>query len=106
MTKYGRLQILKHAMEYYIQRSDATKDELKEEISILKQITNQLEQLKEQYHISNGVFKVTHTTGRVWEIECSGKKSAIKRAFSTYKKECPLATYDEFIQNIEVEEVK
>lgn len=106
MTKYGRLQILKHALEYYIQRPEATPAEIKVETSILKQITNEINQIKEQYHIESKKYRVTHSMGDTWEFECSSEKSARRRAFKHYKKERPFTIYEEFMNNVKIKEIK
>ncbi|MEG1278789.1 MAG: hypothetical protein RSD26_12475 [Cellulosilyticaceae bacterium] len=106
MVKYKRLQILRHALEYYIQRPDATSDEIKIETSLLKQLTNEVNQLKEDKHIVSLNYKVTHVMGDVWELECSSEKSAKRRAFRYYKKECSFAKYDEFLSNVKVKKIE
>lgn len=106
MTKYGRLQILKHALEYYIQRPEATPSEIKVETSILKQITHEVNQFKEQHHIEFKKYQVIHSIGDTWEFECSSEKSARRRAFRYYKKERPFTIYEEFMNNVKVKEIK
>lgn len=51
MTKYGRLQIIKHALQYYVQREGVTEEELKTELSVLKQTEQQVIDMKLKYRI-------------------------------------------------------
>ena len=52
MFKYKDLQILKHAMQHYIQRSNANSSDIEEEKRLLDKIINEVEQLKDKYKIS------------------------------------------------------
>ncbi|HHT96637.1 MAG TPA: hypothetical protein GXZ90_01925 [Clostridiales bacterium] len=51
MTKYGRLQIIKHALQYYVQREGVTEEEMKTELSVLKQTEQQVIDMKLKYRI-------------------------------------------------------
>lgn len=46
------LQIIKHSLQRYVIRTEATKKEIEEEKRVLGKITNQVELLKEKYGIS------------------------------------------------------
>jgi hypothetical protein len=51
MKKYKKLQIIKHALEYYITRPNATdKDKYTEKV-LLEQVTQEVDELKEKYGI-------------------------------------------------------
>ena len=59
MRKYKRLHIIKHALEYYVTRQGADKEDVKQEKQILKQIVGQIEDLKKEYHIETKGKDVT-----------------------------------------------
>lgn len=59
MRKYKRLHIIKHALEYYVTRQGADKEDVKQEKQILKQIVGQIEDLKKEYHIETKGEDVT-----------------------------------------------
>lgn len=49
--KYKSLQTIKHALQYYIQRENATEDDLKSETHLLKRITEEVDKTREMYRI-------------------------------------------------------
>jgi len=49
--KYKELQIIKHSLQHYITRPNATEKEIKEEQCLLNKITNEVNDLKEKYRI-------------------------------------------------------
>ncbi|USK43747.1 hypothetical protein [Cytobacillus oceanisediminis] len=51
MSEYKNLQIIKHALQHYIQRPNATKKELLEEKKLLDKVTVDVETLQEKYGI-------------------------------------------------------
>lgn len=51
MTRYKQLQILKHALMYYMRRPNSTPDDLKAEESLLREIETGIEFLQERYRI-------------------------------------------------------
>ena len=48
---YTKLQIIKHALQYYLQRPDMTKDDVKREIELLAEVEMEIDGLKEKYGI-------------------------------------------------------
>ncbi|MBT2718287.1 hypothetical protein [Bacillus sp. ISL-57] len=52
MTEYKRLQIIKHALQKYLERPDATSKEIEEEKRLLKKVTDKVEELKQEYSIN------------------------------------------------------
>lgn len=50
---YKELQIIKHSLQLYVKRSDATDVEIDEEKRLLNKITDKVERLKEKYSISS-----------------------------------------------------
>lgn len=50
-AKYKDLQILKHSLQHYIKRTDATDKELEEEKRLLDRLTSHINELKELYQI-------------------------------------------------------
>lgn len=106
MKKYRKLQIIKHALEHYIKREGTTQLEIKEEVEILKQITAQVEQIKEQYHINSKRYQVTYETEEIGEFECSSKKTAKRKAFNCYKENYPSVEYNDFLQKAIVHHIE
>lgn len=49
---YKELQIIKHSLQHYIQRPDATEKDIQTEMNLLGKITSEIEQMKEKYHIA------------------------------------------------------
>jgi hypothetical protein len=50
--KYKELQIIKHSLQHYITRSNATEKDTEAEKRLLKKITLEVEEMKEKYGIS------------------------------------------------------
>lgn len=50
-VKYKELQILKHSLQYYITRPDATLKDIETEKRLLAKVTNEVEKTKERYDI-------------------------------------------------------
>lgn len=50
--KYKELQILKHSLQYYITRPNATVKEIEEEKRLLAKVTDEVEEMKERHEIS------------------------------------------------------
>jgi hypothetical protein len=55
MTKYKEAQIIKHALKMYVQRPDATEQEISEESRLLQKYSDRAEWLKEKYGIKEGL---------------------------------------------------
>ncbi|WP_312100215.1 hypothetical protein [Lachnoclostridium sp.] len=53
MNQYTETQIIKHALQAYIKRPDATDRELNQEKTVLKKYTEEAEKLKERYRINS-----------------------------------------------------
>lgn len=51
MSEYKNLQIIKHALQHYIQRPNATEKELLEEKRLLDKVTVDVETLQKKYGI-------------------------------------------------------
>ncbi|MBS4190358.1 hypothetical protein KHA94_09105 [Bacillus sp. FJAT-49705] len=51
MSEYKKLQIIKHALQHYIKRPNATEKELLEEKRLLDKVTMDVESLQEKYGI-------------------------------------------------------
>lgn len=51
MKEYKRLHIIKHALESYIERPEVSEKDLAQEKTVLKEITEDIGRLKEQYGI-------------------------------------------------------
>jgi len=51
MTDYKCLQIIKHALRNYIDRPDASPEDIAEEQQVLDQVTKELDELKLKYGI-------------------------------------------------------
>lgn len=52
MKEYKQLQIIKHALQHYIERPNAEEKDIKTEQLLLEQVTNRVDELKERYGIS------------------------------------------------------
>ncbi len=50
-TYYKKLQTVKHALQYYITRPNASKKDLVREKNLLKAIEEEVETFEERYHI-------------------------------------------------------
>lgn len=48
---YKKLQIIKHALQYYLQRPNMTKSDIKREIELLTEVEMEIDELKEKYDI-------------------------------------------------------
>ena len=51
-STYRNLQIIKHALQYYISRPNANEKDLAREKSLLKRIEDEVEYYKKAYHIT------------------------------------------------------
>lgn len=51
-TYYKKLQTVKHALQYYITRPNASKKDLVREKNLLKAIEKQIENFEERHHIT------------------------------------------------------
>lgn len=51
MTRYKQLQIIKHALAYYIQRENASEKERNTEKLVLAEVESAVERLKDAYGI-------------------------------------------------------
>ncbi|WP_167553113.1 hypothetical protein [Evansella clarkii] len=51
MSEYTRLQIIKHALQYYIKRPEACEKDVEKEKKLLNKVTSEIEYLKEKYGI-------------------------------------------------------
>jgi hypothetical protein len=51
MKQYVKLQIIKHALQHYVQRENALDKDIKQEKKVLDDITQDVEKLKENYNI-------------------------------------------------------
>lgn len=61
MTKYKKLQIIKHALQYYIQREGAPEKDINTEKLLLAEITEEAQKLQEFYEIPKRVAFVEAT---------------------------------------------
>lgn len=48
---YTKLQIIKHALQHYLQRPNMTKSDVKREIELLTEVETEIYELKEKYGI-------------------------------------------------------
>ncbi len=53
-NRYRKLQTVKHALQYYINRSNASKKDLVREKNLLNQIDKEVKQYQEKYGIGGG----------------------------------------------------
>lgn len=51
MTRYKMLKIIKHALQYYIERPNASENDILEERKALMIVENEVEELKQKYNI-------------------------------------------------------
>jgi hypothetical protein len=51
MKEYKKLQIIKHALQHYIERPGASEKDVNQEKHVLEDITEQVDTLKEKYGI-------------------------------------------------------
>jgi uncharacterized protein (DUF2235 family) len=51
MKEYKRQHIIKHALEHYIQREGAIDKDIAQETRVLKEVTEDIERMKEEYGI-------------------------------------------------------
>ncbi|WP_170140784.1 hypothetical protein [Oceanobacillus arenosus] len=49
--KYKELQIIKHSLQHYMNRPNATDKEIEEERRLLEKVTDKVDELKEKYEI-------------------------------------------------------
>lgn len=99
------MQIIKHALEYYIQRPDVSEESLKQESQVLKQITQEVEDIKKVYKIVNKIYKVIHVSGVECVVEANGERHARKKAFVNFQEIKGDYDYEKFIKEIIIEEV-
>lgn len=59
-TYYRKLQITKHALQYYITRSGASEKDLVREKNLLKTIEEEIENFEEKYHIPKKEYRKKH----------------------------------------------
>ena len=50
--KYKELQIIKHSLQHYIKRPDASEKDIESEKRLLEKITLEVDETKERYGIS------------------------------------------------------
>lgn len=53
--KYKELQIVKHSLQHYLNRPNATQKEIEEEKRLLYKVTTQVDEMKEKYGIKSPV---------------------------------------------------
>ncbi|WP_181444677.1 hypothetical protein [Bacillus sp. 03113] len=51
MSEYKELQIIKHALQHYVKRPDASKKDINQEKRVLDKVMIRVDSLKEQYGI-------------------------------------------------------
>ncbi|CDQ21746.1 hypothetical protein [Halobacillus karajensis] len=51
MSEYKIAQILKHALQYYVERPDASEKDIEEEKKVLNSVTEEVNDMKEKYGI-------------------------------------------------------
>lgn len=56
-TYYKKLQTVKHALQYYITRPNASKKDLVREKNLLKAIEEEVENFEEKHHISEKEYR-------------------------------------------------
>jgi hypothetical protein len=49
--KYKELQIIKHSLQHYIKRPNATEKDVEQEKRLLEKITIEVDEMKEKYNI-------------------------------------------------------
>ena len=57
-STYRNLQIIKHALQYYLTRPNASEKDLTREKSLLERIEDEVEYYQKAYHIPKKVKKV------------------------------------------------
>lgn len=105
MKKYIKLQIIKHTLQHYIQRPSVSAARLKQEKEVLKQITQEVEDIKKAYKIVNRNYKVVHPSGVECVVEANGEKHDRKKAFVNFQKTNPNKEYESFIKEITIEKI-
>lgn len=50
--KYKELQIIKHSLQHYIKRPNASVKDIEQEKRLLEKITHEVNEMKERYEIS------------------------------------------------------
>lgn len=58
MKRYTRLQIIKHALQHYIQREGASEVDKAKEGKVLEHVEREVEELKVRYRINSKKNKV------------------------------------------------
>jgi hypothetical protein len=53
MKEYKKLQIIKHALQYYVERPGGDPKDFDTERLVLKEVTEEVERLKERYGIKS-----------------------------------------------------
>lgn len=105
MKKHIKLQIVKHILQHYIQRPGVSAKRLKQEKEMLRQITQQLEDIKKGHKIVNRNYKVVHTSGVECLVGANGEKHARKKVFGNFQKANPNKEYESFIKEITIEKI-
>lgn len=67
-STYRNLQIIKHALQYYISRSNANEKDLAREKSLLKRIEDEVEYYQKAYHITKKEVKIMDIKEQMKEI--------------------------------------
>ena len=67
-STYRNLQIIKHALQYYISRSNANEKDLAREKSLLKRIEDEVEYYQKGYHITKKEVKIMDIKEQMKEI--------------------------------------
>lgn len=49
--KYKELQIIKHSLQHYVKRKDASDKDIRTELNLLEKVTEEVGRLKEKYRI-------------------------------------------------------
>lgn len=106
MRKYIKMQIIKHALLYYIQRPKITTEQLKQEQEVLKQVVQEVKNLKMAYNIEQKTYIIKHASGRIFHVEATGEKQARRKAFEDYKLLKKNSNYYKFINNIDIKEME
>lgn len=57
IMKYKEMQIIKHSLQNYLNRPNATEKELSEEKRLLDKVTQQVDEMKEKYGIKPNTNK-------------------------------------------------
>jgi hypothetical protein len=49
--RYRELQIIKHSLQHYLNRDNASENDIVRESNLLKKVTNEIDEMKEKYEI-------------------------------------------------------